>query len=82
VKQKPNAALTEMLRRDGALDRLLDGRGLEFTPAEVIGNPGPPPQPFQPEPPDWDAERREREAREREQELEKARALLSEDGQP
>lgn len=61
-KPKPNLALEQMLRRDGELDRVLDGRGLTFRPAELIGEPGPPPQPFVVEAPDWEQERREREA--------------------
>jgi hypothetical protein len=42
VKPQPNEALTEMLRRDGELDRILDGRGLTFEPAVQVG---PPPEP-------------------------------------
>ena len=58
----PNRALAELLRRDGQLDAILEGRGLLFE--RVIG-PEPPPAapPFEIPRPDWEAERLERERR-------------------
>jgi hypothetical protein len=51
MKAQPSRALVEILRQDGELDALIDGRGLTF---EAAGAPPPaPPAPLRIPPPDW-----------------------------
>lgn len=76
TKAQPNAALSELLARDGELDRILEGRGLTFEPAKVTGSPVAVIRRFEIPPADWDQERLERETREREQRVQEAAALL------
>jgi hypothetical protein len=71
----PSGALAEILAKTGELDRILDGRGLSFEPAIVIGEVKPP-EPFHPDPPDWEHERLEREQRERAARIAEAQELL------
>lgn len=58
----PNPALAELLRQDGQLDAILDGRGLLFEPA-TGDDPPPSPPPFRIPRPDWQQELAEREQR-------------------
>jgi hypothetical protein len=77
-RPQPNAALADMLAKNGELDRILDGRGLTFTRSVTVDPPPapPPPPPFRIEPPDWDLEHAEFVAREREARAREAAALL------
>jgi hypothetical protein len=68
----PSPALTEMLAKTGELDRILDGRGPSYQPAQTVGPPPESSRPFVIEPPDWDQEHREHLERER---AERARRL-------
>src|SRR5262245_59421723 len=74
--QGASPALIEMLEKSGELDRILDGRGLTFEPAIVVGTPGPVDSGLHIPPPDWDAEERERLARERDERIREAATLL------